>query len=86
MRKIQKISDLDPTISFSEFDFYKSYETSFYDSELGGLYRAIPFASLANSLGLKESEQGRVSYFSPEGKLALMLLKSYTGFWFPIDR
>lgn len=80
MRKVQKLSELEPTISFSEFDFYKRYEASFSGSELGGLYRAIPFASLANSLGLKESEKGRISYFSPEGKLALMFLKSYTGF------
>jgi len=79
MRKIQKISDLEPTISFSEFDFYKSYETSFNNSELGGLYRAIPFASLASSLGLQDCEKGRASYFSPQGKLALMFLKSYTG-------
>ena len=80
MRKIQKISDLEPTISFSEFDFYKSYETSFYDSELGGLYRSIPFTSLASSLGLQDCDKGRASYFSPQGKLALMFLKSYTGF------
>ena len=29
-------------------------------------------------LGLKESSQGRTSYFSPSGKLALMFLKSYS--------
>jgi Transposase domain (DUF772). len=80
MRKIQKISDLEPTIAFSEFDFYKSYETSFYNSELGGLYRAIPFTELAGSLGLKECPKGRTSYFSASGKLALMFLKSYTDF------
>jgi Transposase domain (DUF772). len=80
MRKIQKTSDLEPTISFSEFDFYKNYEVSFYNSELGGLYRSIPFTSLASSLGLREQEKGRDSYFSPEGKLSLMFLKSYTSF------
>lgn len=80
MRKIQKISQLEPTIAFSEFDFYKNYQISFQSSELGKLYRAIPFASLAHSLGLKESGIGRESYFSPQGKLALMFLKSYTQF------
>ena len=79
MCKIRKISDLDPTIAFSEFDFYKSYEISFSNSELGDLYRAIPFAQLARSLGLKDSLKGRDSYFSATGKLALMFLKSYTG-------
>lgn len=80
MRKIQKISQLEPTIAFSEFDFYKSYEESFQTSELGKLYRAIPFKFLSDSLGLKETKQGRESYFSAEGKLALMFLKSYSRF------
>ena len=80
MRKIRKISDLEPTISFSEFDFYQSYQQSFSQSELGLLYRAIPFVDLVNSLGLKERSSGRDSYFTPSGKLALMFLKSYTGF------
>ena len=74
MSKIQKISELEPTIVFSEFDFYKIYQTSFENSELGGLYRAIPFKELASSIGLEENYQGRPSYFSPEGKLALMFL------------
>ena len=78
MRKIQKISDLEPTIAFSEFDFYKNYETSFYNSEIGGLYQAIPFAELSKSLGLKDNIKGRSSYFPAAGKLALMFLKSYT--------
>ena len=78
MRKIQKISDLEPTIAFSEFDFYKNYETSFYNSKIGGLYKAIPFAELSKSLGLKDNIKGRTSYFPAAGKLALMFLKSYT--------
>jgi len=80
MSKIQKFSHLEPTIAFNEFDFYKSYEHSFHSSELGRLCRAIPFAALVKSLGLIDCNQGRTSYFSAEGKLALMFLKSYTGF------
>jgi len=80
MRKIQKISELEPTISFTEFDFYQQYQQSFQDSELGHLHRAIPFAALSESLGLQECVLGRDSYFTPAGKLALMFLKSYTGF------
>ena len=80
MRKIQKISQLEPTIAFSEFDFYKSYQKSFQISELGKLYQTIPFTSLAHSLGLKETKKGRTSYFCAEGKLALMFLKSYSRF------
>ena len=36
------------------------------------------FSALAQSLRLKDSVSGRESYFSPEGKIALMVLKSYT--------
>ncbi len=79
MRKIQKISDLHPTLCFTEFDFYENYRQSFQSSELGKLYRLFPFTELSKSLKLEESPLGRTSYFSPEGKIALMLLKSYTG-------
>jgi hypothetical protein len=78
MRKIRKISDLQPTIGFTEFDIFRDYSQSFHNSELGKLHQLFPFASLAKSLGLKESSLGRDSYFSPEGKIALMVLKSYT--------
>ena len=78
MRKIQRISELQPTIGFTEFDIFTAYRQSFVHSELGKLYDVIPFSALAVSLGLKESAWGRDSYFSPEGKIALMILKSYT--------
>lgn len=80
MRKIQKISELEPTIGFSEFDFYHHYKESFRISDLGRIFQAIPFSALAASIGLKETKQGRGSYFSATGKLALMFLKSYTRF------
>ena len=79
MRKIRKISDLHPTIGFTEFDIYRDYRRSFLSSELGKVYDLFPFAALAKELGLKEKPLGRDSYFSPEGKIGLMLLKSYTG-------
>jgi hypothetical protein len=78
MRKIRKISELQPTIGFTEFDIFRDYGKSFHNSELGKIYQLFPFAALAESLGLKESALGRDSYFSPEGKIALMVLKSYT--------
>jgi hypothetical protein len=78
MRKIQKIIDLQPTIGFTEFDIFRDYGQSFLNSELGKIHRLFPFSDLAQSLGLKDSVCGRDSYFSPEGKIALMLLKSYT--------
>jgi hypothetical protein len=78
MRKIRKISEIQPTIGFTEFDIFRDYRQSFLHSELGNIYQLFPFSSLAQSLGLEERPIGRTSYFSPEGKIALMLLKSYT--------
>jgi hypothetical protein len=79
MRKIRRISELEPTIGFTEFDIYNDYRQSFLSSELGRLKELLPLRSMAKALGLKESRQGRHSYFSPESKIALMFLKSYTG-------
>lgn len=79
MRKVQKISELEPTIGFTEFNIYTDYGQSFLSSELGRLKSLLPLESLAKALGLKENRKGRPSYFSPESKIALMFLKSYTG-------
>ena len=68
MVKIQKISEIEPRLGFTEFDMLKKYRQSF------------PFSELARQMHLKSSALGRKSYFSPEGKIALMVLKSYTNF------
>ena len=80
MAKIQKISQLQPTLGFTEFDIYSNYRESFHSSELGKLYQAFPFSDFCKSIGLTENNRGRKSYFSPEGKIALMILKAYTNF------
>ena len=49
-------------------------------SELGRLHALFPFSELARQMHLKSSALGCKSYFSPEGKIALMVLKSYTNF------
>lgn len=78
MRKIQKLTEIQPSLAFSEYDVFRQYEQSFYKSELGGLYRCLPLGAMADAFGLKDSRLGRKSYFSSQGKLALMILKSYT--------
>jgi len=78
MRKIQKISSLQPTLAFTEYDIFIQYTQSFYRSELGGIYRSFPFAQLGEELGLKDKSRGRRSYFSAAGKVALMVLKAYS--------
>ena len=78
MANIRNISEIEPTLGFTEFDILTSYEKSFRNSELGRLHSIFPIKELSRKLGLKYSRLGRTSYFSPEGKIALMLLKSYT--------
>ena len=80
MVKIQKISEIEPCLGFTEFDMLKKYRQSFEKSELGRLHSLFPFSELAQQMDLHESRLGRKSYFSPEGKIALMVLKSYTNF------
>ncbi|MEG2639825.1 MAG: transposase [Clostridiales bacterium] len=80
MVKIQKISSIEPTLGFTEFDILQKYRQSFERSELGHLYAMIPFSELARSMHLRDTPLGRKSFFSAEGKIALMFLKSYTNF------
>ncbi|MDR1557806.1 MAG: transposase, partial [Tannerellaceae bacterium] len=80
MRKIQQISEMPQTLPlYQESELLFFYRRSFESSELGRLHRVFPFSAIAESFGLKASNVGRKSFFSPEGKIALMLLKSYTG-------
>jgi len=80
MSKIRKISQSSLPISFnfSEYDF-KRYWKSFLDSNLGSIYLSIPWDLLVKDLNIRYKKTGRKSIFSPQGKLALMFLKSYTG-------
>ena len=65
---------------FYRVRYAKKYRQSFATSELGRLHALFPFSELARQMHLKSSALGRKSYFSPEGKIALMVLKSYTNF------
>jgi len=80
MRKLQRIFETTPEISFiSPQKEFSLYWKSFLKSELGKIYQAIPWEKLIKSLRLKENRKGRNSQFSPQGKLALMFLKAYSG-------
>ena len=80
MAKIRTISEIQPTLGFTEFDILEKYRKSFHESELGRLHSLFPFADVAKAAGLSERRLGRRNIFSPSGKIALMVLKSYTGF------
>lgn len=80
MRKLHRIFESTAEISFiSPQQEFSLYWNSFLESELGKIYQAIPWDQLVKSLKLKEKRKGRKSMFGPQGKLALMFLKSYSG-------
>lgn len=68
MAKTQKISQLQPTFGFTEFDIYQSYRESFYSSELGKLYRAFPFQSFVKASGFETIRLDETVIFRPKGK------------------
>jgi hypothetical protein len=80
MRKLRRIFESTPEISFlSPQKEFSLYWNSFLESELGKIYQSIPWKELAKSLNVKEKRKGRFALFGPQGKLALMFLKAYTG-------
>jgi hypothetical protein len=77
--KVQRISETTPEIHFiSPKKEFQQYWSSFLGSELGRIYQTIPWKEIVKSMKLKESRKGPRQLFSPQGMLALMILKSYT--------
>src|SRR5512139_297314 len=78
MRKIRRIFDSTREINFNspekEFSLYLK---SFNESELGGIYRAIPWNEIVKTFKIKENKKGPDLIFGPQGMVALMFLKSY---------
>ena len=72
MAKIQNISEIHPTLGFTEFDVLEKYRKSFNESELGRLYSVFPLESMAKAAGLSEQHLGRRNIFSPSAKIAIM--------------
>lgn len=80
--KLQKIGDIQPTLPFTEYDFLKKYRQSFAISELGRIHAILPLKEMAEELAShfpKKHPQGNKPMFPPEGEVALMFLKPYTG-------
>ncbi len=85
MAKVQKLFELQQTIAFTEYNFYKIYEETFKSSDLGRVKALLPLRKMAMVFGLIEEKpkrdrvkRGRKPYFDAEGKVALMFLKMYT--------
>ncbi len=83
MAKVQNLSGISPDIPFTEFDFYDLYRQTFEKIELGRIRQKLPLHEMAENFGLTRKsmrvKRGRRSYFTLEGKVALMFLKMYTG-------
>ena len=78
--KIQRISEYQYEISFLNYnENLRLYRRSFLESELGVLYRGIPWEALIASIDLGDCKKGPKSLFSPRGKIGLMFLKHYSG-------
>ena len=87
MSKIRNFAEITPNLPFSEFNFYELYRETFEKSELGRMKKILPLHEMAESVGLVSKsmapKRGRKSYFTPEGKVALMFLKMRTQMSFP---
>lgn len=80
--KLQNISEITATLPFTEFDFMQKYRESFAVSELGRIHAQLPIKELAAEIYShmpSKKPQGNKSMFPPEGEIALMFLKPYTG-------
>ena len=87
MSKVRNFVEITPNLPFSEFNFYELYRETFEKSELGRMKKILPLREMAESFGLVNKsmtpQRGRKSYFTPEGKVALMFLKMKTQMSFP---
>ena len=83
MSKVRNFSGIAPNIAFPEFNFYELYYSTLEKSELGRIKKLLPLREIADNFGLVRKSMrpklGRKSFFTPEGKVALMFLKMYTG-------
>ena len=82
MAKVQKLSELSQSFSFTEYDFYEHYRRTFESTVLGKMKKLLPLHEMAENFGLvskrRSPNRGPKPYFTPEGKVALAFLKTYT--------
>lgn len=72
--ELQKLSEIQPPLPFTEFDFQQKYLESFKLSELGRIHTQLPLKELAEKLAdvfTKEYPQGKKHLFPPEGEVSL---------------
>ena len=83
MSKVRNFFEIAPNIAFPKFNFYELYYSTFEKSELGRIKKLLPLCEMAENFGLIRKsvrpKLGRKSFFTTEGKVALMFLKMNTG-------
>ena len=87
MAKVRNFAEITPNLPFTEYNFYQEFRGPFEKTELGRMKKILPLHEMAESFGLVNKsmmpKRGRKSYFTPEGKVALMFLKMKTQMSFP---
>ena len=78
MLKIQRFREATQQMSlnFSGHNF-SIFKEEFFSTKLGQIYLGIPWDELVKSFDIKPHKKGPKSFFSPQGKIALMFLKHY---------
>ncbi|WP_077399153.1 transposase [Cellulophaga omnivescoria] len=79
MDKIRRFDNFQHTLSFiTPSEGFELFFNRFVESDLCKIYSAIPWGKLVSDFGLKDATKGPICTFSPQGKIALMILKHYT--------
>ena len=77
-----KLAEIALNFGFTEFDFYDPYRSTFEKRELGRIKKLLLHWKVAENFELirkiLKPKLGRRSFFTPEGRVALMFLKTYT--------
>lgn len=80
MCKIQRISNFQHQFAFfSIHENFDAFYEGFLQTDLGKIHQSIPFDLLVGQFKIQEFRKGTSTYFSPKGKIALMILKNYMG-------
>lgn len=79
MMKVQLFSCIQQQLPLFPAENFALFKSRFLASELGKIYQSIPWSALVSAMGLKNNRKGRAQLFPPQGRLALMFLKNYSG-------
>lgn len=79
MMKIQRFCEIQKELQLFPEENLIRFENRFYPSDLGKLYLAIPWKDLVRDFDIREDVNGRPFIIPPQGRLALMFLKNYSG-------